>query len=132
MSALTLTAATLDRPRASVLQGHWVAPALYAALGALVVLQLGVLVYHLALTLAFPYDLNYGEGYVLNDAVRLSSGLPLYVDLQQFPMVRSPYPPVFPFIWSLLIPLTGPTLIGGRLLEVLSLAGIAGLVGWSA
>jgi hypothetical protein len=127
-----LRAAPLDRPRAVALEGQWVARALYVSLGALVVLQLGVLVYHLALTLAFPYDLNYGEGYVLNDAVRLSHGLPLYVDLQQFPMVRSPYPPVFPFIWSLLIPLTGTTLVGGRALEVLSLAGIAGLVGWSA
>jgi hypothetical protein len=127
-----LQAATLERPRASVLEARWLARALYLSLGALVVLHLGVLVYHLALTLAFPYDLNYGEGYVLNDAVRLSHGLPLYVDLRQFPMVRSPYPPVFPFVWSLLVPLTGPTLVGGRALEVLSLIGVAGLVGWSA
>src|ERR1700694_918672 len=60
----------------------------------LVALQVGVLAYHLALTLAFPYDLNYGEGYVLFDAVRFSRGEPVYVDLQLVPMVRSPYPPL--------------------------------------
>jgi hypothetical protein len=127
-----VSAVALDRPRASALEARWLARALYVSLGALVVLHVGVLVYHLGLTLAFPYDLNYGEGYVLNDAVRLAHGQPLYVDLQQFPMVRSPYPPLFPVLWSLLLPLTGPTLLGGRALEVVSLVGIAALVGWSA
>jgi hypothetical protein len=127
-----ISAAALERPRASVLERRRLERALCVSLGVLFALQLGVLVYHLALTLAFPYDLNYGEGYVLNDAVRLAHGQPLYVDLQQFPMVRSPYPPVFPLIWSALIPLTGPTLVGGRALEVLSLLGIAVLVGWNA
>jgi hypothetical protein len=91
-----------------------------------------VLVYHLAVQLIFPYDLNYGEGYVLFDAVRLAHGQSLYVDLQQFPMVRSPYPPLFPLIWSLLIPLSGPAFLVGRGLAVLSLVGIIGVVGWNA
>src|ERR1700720_4518014 len=81
--------------------------ALLVAVGGLVVLHIGVLAYHLARTLAFPYDLNYGEGYVLFDAVRLSRGEPLYVDLQQFPMVRSPYPPLFPWMWVVLAALVG-------------------------
>ncbi len=95
-------------------------------------LHLGVLAYHLGLTLAFPYDLNYGEGYVLNDAVRLSRGESLYIDLQHFPMVRSPHPPLFPLVWSAFQPLTGPAFWPGRLLSVLSLVGIGALVGWNA
>jgi hypothetical protein len=91
-----------------------------------------VLIYHLGLTLAFPYDLNYGEGYVLFDAARLSRGEPLYVDLQQFPMVRSPYPPLYPLVWSVLLPLTGPALWPGRALSVVSLAGLATLVALNA
>jgi len=87
-------------------------------------LQVGVLAYHLALTLAFPYDLNYGEGYVLFDAVRFSRGEPVYVDLQQFPMVRSPYPPVFPLVWSALIPVTGPAVWPGRALSVVSVVSL--------
>jgi hypothetical protein len=106
--------------------------ALLAALGGLVLFHVGVLAYHLIVQLAFPYDLNYGEGYVLNDAVRLARGQAIYVDLQQFPMVRSPYPPLFPWLWSLLIPLTGPSFVGGRAIEVLSLIGIVALVTWNA
>jgi hypothetical protein len=111
---------------------RWPRVALFAALGGLVAFNLAVLVYHLGVQLIFPYDLNYGEGYVLNDAVRLAHGQPLYVDLQQFPMVRSPYPPLFPLLWSLLIPLSGPTFLAGRALEVIGLAGVCALVGWNA
>jgi hypothetical protein len=103
-----------------------------AALALLVALHIGVLVYHLAVTLAFPYDLNYGEGYVLYDAVRLSRGESLYVDLQQFPMVRSPYPPLFPLLWSAVLHASGPEFWGGRLLSVLSLVAVAASVGWNA
>lgn len=106
--------------------------ALLVAVGLLAALQLGVLAYHLGLTLIFPYDLNYGEGYVLNDAVRLSRGESLYVDLQQFPMVRSPYPPLFPLVWSVIQPLSGPAFWPGRLLSVASLVGIGALIGWNA
>ena len=106
--------------------------ALLGTLGLLAALHIGVLAYHLGLTLTFPYDLNYGEGYVLNDAVRLSRGESLYIDVQQFPMVRSPYPPLFPLVWSAFQPLTGPAFWLGRLLSVLSLVGIGALVGWNA
>jgi hypothetical protein len=106
--------------------------ALQVGLAALVVFHVGVLVYHLGAELAFPYDLNYGEGYVLNDAVRLAHAQPLYVDLQQFPMVRSPYPPLFPWLWSLIVPFAGPALWPGRAIEVLALVGIVLLVAWNA
>ena len=105
---------------------------LLVVMAALAALHVGVLLYHLGLEVAFPYDLNYGEGYVLNDAVRLAHGEPLYVDLQQFPMVRSPYPPVYPLVWSTLVPLAGPVFWPGRALSVLSTVGIAMLVGWNA
>jgi hypothetical protein len=91
-----------------------------------------VLAYHLGVTLVFPYELNYGEGYVLNDAVRLAGGQPIYVDLQQFPMVRSPYPPLFPFLWSALVRFAGTVLWPGRALEVVALVGILALVGLNA
>jgi hypothetical protein len=109
-----------------------IARGLLVALGLLAALHLAVLAYHLAMTLGFAYDLNYGEGYVLNDAVRLSRGQPIYVDLQQFPMVRSPYPPLFPLTWSVFVPLAGPQLWPGRLLSVLSTAGLGGVVAWNA
>lgn len=121
------------RPISSSTEGPcWVARVLHVAVGGLVAVHLAALAYHLALTLAFPYDLNYGEGYVLFDALRLAHGQSLYVDLQQFPMVRSPYPPLFPLLWSALLHLSGPTLFAGRALGVASLAGIVGVVSYSA
>lgn len=103
-----------------------------AAIAALGLAYLAMLVYHAGLTVAFPYDLDYGEGYVLNDAVRLARGEPIYTDIQQFPMVRSPYPPLFPGVWSALVPLAGPVFWPGRLLAALAQLGVIGLAAWHA
>lgn len=101
------------------------------ALVALVSLHAGVLLYHVVLTVAFPYDLDYGEGYVLFDAVRLARGEPLYTDLRAFPMVRSPYPPLFPAAFGLATLVAGPVFWPGRLLAAVALAAVVGLVAWS-
>jgi hypothetical protein len=121
----------MPRERVKLADAH-VRVALLCALGGLALLQIGVLAYHLGLTLAFPYELNYGEGYVLNDAVRLANGQPIYVDLQQFPMVRSPYPPLFSLLWSALVRVAGPALWPGRALEIAALIGSMALVGANA
>ncbi len=105
--------------------------ALLAASAVLAALQFGVLAYHLGSTVMFPYDLNYGEGYVLNDAVRLSRGEPIYVDIQQFPMVRSPYPPLYPLVWSLFLRLSAPSFVVGRALSVAALIGLFALLAWN-
>jgi hypothetical protein len=124
--------ATPTRQATAIARERQIERVLLAFMAALVALHVGVLLYHLGVEVAFPYDLNYGEGYVLNDAVRLAHGESLYVDLQQFPMVRSPYPPVYPLIWSALVPLAGPVFWPGRALSVLATVGIATLVGWHA
>jgi hypothetical protein len=98
----------------------------------LATLHVGVLTYHLSQTVAFPYDLNYGEGYVLNDAVRLSRGEPIYTDIQQFPMIRSPYPPLYPWLWSLFLGLSGPAFVVGRALSLGALVGLDALLAWNA
>jgi hypothetical protein len=105
---------------------------LNAAILALAVVQVGVLIYHVASNVAFPYDLNYGEGYVLNDALRLSRGEAIYIDLRRFPMVRSPYPPLFPWLWSTLVPLAGPQFWPGRTLSALALLGLLAVSAWNA
>jgi hypothetical protein len=127
---VSASAQAIPRQRVNLVGGARVA--LLCALTALGLFQVGILTYHLGVTLAFPYELNYGEGYVLNDAVRLASGQPIYVDLQQFPMVRSPYPPVFPLLWSALVSIAGPALWPGRAIEVVSLIGILALIGLNA
>ncbi len=83
--------------------------------------------YHAALTIAFPYDLDWGEGYVLNDAVRLARGEQIYVDIQRFPMVRSPYPPLFLAVNAVLLQVSGVGFFAGRLLSTLAAIGCAAL-----
>ncbi len=80
--------------------------------------------------LTFPYPLNYGEGPLLDQAVRLAEFRNIYEnDLTTPPYVISNYPPLFqlaqtPFVW-----LFGPALWYGRLISLLSAAAVALFVG---
>ena len=98
---------------------------------ALAALYLGELLYHGLLTAFYPYDLNYGEGYVLNDALRLVRGQPLWTDITQFPMVRSPYPPFYLLISGLLAA-PAPSFLAPRLVSLVSALAITGMLVWHA
>jgi hypothetical protein len=80
--------------------------------------------------LTFPYPLNYGEGPLLDQSVRLAQFENIYrTDLSGPPYVVANYPPLFmlaqvPFVW-----LFGPALWYGRLISLLSVAAVALFVG---
>jgi hypothetical protein len=80
--------------------------------------------------LAFPYPLNYGEGPLLDQSVRLAQFQDIYrTDLTAPPYGIANYPPLFmlaqvPFVW-----LFGPALWYGRLISLLSVAAVALFVG---
>ena len=80
--------------------------------------------------LRFPYPLNYGEGPLLDQAVRLAEFENIYrTNLSAPPYVVANYPPLFmlaqvPFVW-----LFGPALWYGRLISLLSVAAVALFVG---
>jgi hypothetical protein len=80
--------------------------------------------------LAFPYPLNYGEGPLLDQSVRLAAFENIYrTDLGAPPYVVANYPPLFmlaqvPFVW-----LFGPALWYGRLISLLGVAAVALFVG---
>ncbi len=96
------------------------------------VFYLGVLLYHSGLSLAYPYDLDYGEGYVLNDSLRLLRGETIYKDVDSYPMVRSPYPPLFLVAYAGLLAVTGPSFLPGRSLALLATLATAGLISLGA
>lgn len=75
--------------------------------------------------LAFPYDLIYGEGYLLRDAALLRRGESPYTPLAPPPAVVANYPPVYPALFALLTLPFGVGFFGGRLLSVLATAGCA-------
>lgn len=89
-----------------------------------------IFVLHGLLVLGFGYALDYGEGTVLNQTLRMIEGQPLYpADISTPPYLVSNYPPVFILINALFMLLTGPNLFIGRMVVLLSTIGTAIIIG---
>ncbi len=74
----------------------------------------------------FPLELDYGEGIVVNQALRLSEGLEIYKPLDYPPYIQVCYPPFY--LWALShLPISAPDniYISGRAISFFSSAGIA-------
>src|SRR5579859_8049824 len=75
-----------------------------------------VFLWHSWQALSFPFPLDYGEGHLLYEAIRIAHFQTIYpATLAQPPYVLDPYPPLFvlfqvPFVW-----LGAPALWYGRL-----------------
>jgi hypothetical protein len=100
-------------------------------LATLAALYLIELLYHGVLSAVYPYDLNYGEGYILNDALRLWRGEPVWTDITQFPMVRSAYPPLYLLVTALVAP-ASPSFLGPRLVSLAATLAIGAMLVWHA
>jgi hypothetical protein len=72
----------------------------------------------------YPYPLDFGEGPVLHTAMQFREYGTCYRDIHEEPYTHCLYPPVFPFLQSLLIQIFGEKLITGRLISLLSLIAI--------
>ena len=81
-------------------------------------------------SIAFPYPLDYGEGPLLGQTVRLGHLEGIYrPDLTSPPYTVSNYPPVYPLVLSPLARLGGPAFWYGRVLSSLSMIAAAVLIG---
>jgi hypothetical protein len=73
------------------------------------------------MVLKFPYPLDYGEGSVLNQVLRILENKSLYpLDILLPPYIISNYPPVFILINALLMWFSGPNLLIGRIVVLIS------------
>ncbi len=74
----------------------------------------------------FPLELDYGEGIVVNQALRLSQGLEIYKPLDYPPYIQVCYPPLYLWVLSRL-PISAPDnlYISGRAVSFFSSLGIA-------
>ena len=77
----------------------------------------------------FPYDYDQGEGFEVNDAVLFSQGQWPYRDNEAYPFYASNYPPLYHLMMIPLFPLTGKTLLTGRLVSVAATFVIGATVG---
>lgn len=82
------------------------------------------------LALTNPYPLDYGEGPILDQVLRLAAGDNIYrVDLSRPPYVLANYPPLFYILQLPFIRFVGPAFWYGRLISVGSMMTSALLVG---
>ena len=95
-------------------------------------LQAVVYLVRAAEVLAYPYDLDQGEGYDVAGGWRLQQGLPIYTDNLAFPYYSSNYPPLYSIAVAGAIHLWGPQLLAGRAVSLAATLGIVALLFFAA
>jgi len=96
-----------------------------AILGAAVALQILVFFVHAHQAVTFPYQLDYGEGPILQIALRGAQGRALYPPVDQPPHVVASYMPLYYALCALGAEATGPSFLFGRIVSCLSAVAIA-------
>ncbi|MBX3730103.1 MAG: DUF2029 domain-containing protein [Candidatus Sumerlaeia bacterium] len=82
-----------------------------------------------AVALAYPYQLDPEEGFLLEQALQLTRGQTIYPSLADYPFTVGNYPPIYPALYAGLVSVLGPSLPAGRLLGLLAtLAILAALI----
>ena len=85
---------------------------------------------HAQAAIAFPFPLDYGEGPILDQTIRLARWENIYrSDLSKPPYTISNYPPVFPLIQVPFARIFGPAFWYGRAISILGVALAALCVG---
>ena len=75
-----------------------------------------------------PYEIEYGEGILLQNALNIAHGREVYNDYRHYPFVVATYPPVYPLLCAVGARLFGISFTFGRLLSVLCTIGVAALI----
>ncbi len=75
--------------------------------------------------LAYPFQLDNEEGYLLDEALQIAKGHFIYKPIDREPYLVANYPPLFQAVTSLFLHRPQPSLFFGRLLVLTALAGIA-------
>ncbi len=92
-------------------------------------LYLAGLTLWLAITgLGFPYQLDYGEGYLLHFVQAWSQGEPIYKGIEGYPYVTANYPPLVMVLALVLTPLLGISYAAGRIWAFLAVAATTALI----
>jgi hypothetical protein len=78
--------------------------------------------------LGFPYQLDYGEGFLLQLVRAWSQGQPIYKGIDSYPYVMSNYPPLTLALALALTPLLGLSYAAGRIWTLLAVAAATGLI----
>jgi hypothetical protein len=108
--------------------------ALQVFLGLMVAFQVVIFCWHAWQMVLFPYQLDYGEGPILQLALRVTRGQPLYPPLNAgYPYAIASYLPFYYLLVALAAWITGPSFLGGRLISCLAalvVAAVSGRMVW--
>ena len=110
-------------------QGTSLLPIITWILGVMTAWQVFIFFVHAYQAIAFPYQLDYGEGPILEIALRVAHGEPLYPPINQPPYVIASYEPVYYLLSALGVWIWGPNYWFGRLVSLVSALAIAACVG---
>jgi hypothetical protein len=83
-----------------------------------------------AAVVRYPFELDYGEGIVLDNVRALRDDRLPYPDRDAYPFQVNPYPPLYPAAVAALQPVLGRGLAAGRTVSALSALGVAVLLFW--
>jgi len=89
--------------------------------------------YRSCLLIGFPYEADYGEPFVLNQARMISQGQLPYLPIESPPYCISNYPPFYPMVLAPFVKVFGLSFWYGRLLSTLASVGagiVIGLLVW--
>ena len=99
----------------------------------LVLLALGIyaifFLYHALVLIRFPFTLDYGEPYLVNQAKIYAEGNFPYLPVDSPPYTVSNYPPFYPAIIAVFVNLFGPAFSYGRAISLVSCLTISFLLG---
>ncbi|MCK4466020.1 MAG: glycosyltransferase family 39 protein, partial [Bacteroidales bacterium] len=68
----------------------------------------------------YPYQISYGEGFILNQAVIISQGQSIYQDITNYPYLVGNYPPVYSFLCALFVKIFGVSFAPGRFISFIA------------
>ncbi len=108
-------------------------PVITVMLGLMMVVQVLLFALRAYRTLSFPYQIDYGEGPILQIAMRVAQGETMYPPVNRPPYAIASYEPLYYLLCALGVKLLGPGFLFGRLISfasTLAIAGCAGAVVW--
>jgi len=76
----------------------------------------------------YPYQISYPEGFLLNQALAVAQGRPIYNSIADYPFLVANYPPVYPYLCGLFVKLFGVSFAWGRIISFLSVMACAYLI----
>ena len=78
--------------------------------------------------IVFPYQLDYGEGFLLHFVKEWSQGHPIYKGAEGYPYIMANYPPLTILMALALTPILGISYAAGRVWTVVAIVGVAAII----